>query len=143
MKIKTFFIGGNIILYDLYDDFFRLNREFEKMMHGTKSRKTFPEVNIYESKDKYMVLAKIPGVDKKDIQISIRDNSLKLAGEVKNKSNEKTYYLAERVSGKYERNFMFDENIDTEKISAELKNGVLTINLPKSEDAKPKIITIA
>ena len=38
---------------------------------------------------------------------------------------------------------MFDENIDTEKISAELKNGVLTINLPKSEDAKPKIITIA
>ena len=58
-------------------------------------------------------------------------------------SNEKTYYLAERVSGKYERNFMFDENIDTEKISAELKNGVLTINLPKSEDAKPKIITIA
>ena len=74
MKIKTFFIGGNIMLYDLYDDFFRLNREFEKMMHGTKSRKTFPEVNIYESKDKYMVLAKIPGVDKKDIQISIRDN---------------------------------------------------------------------
>lgn len=131
------------MLYDLYDDFFRLNREFERLMRGTNTRKSFPEVNIYEGKDKYMVLAKIPGVDKKDIQISIRDNSLKLAGEIKSKDSNKTYYLAERANGKFERNFMFDENIDAEKISAEFKNGVLTIDLPKSEDAKPKVITIA
>jgi HSP20 family protein len=51
--------------------------------------------------------------------------------------------LSERPYGKFERNFMFDENIDTEKISAELKNGVLTIDLPKSDDTKTKVITIA
>ncbi|MEE1290244.1 MAG: Hsp20/alpha crystallin family protein [Spirochaetota bacterium] len=131
------------MLYDLYDDFFGLNREIEKMMRGKNSRKALAEVNIYEGKDKYVLQAKIPGVDKKDIQISIRDNSLKLSGEVKSKDNSKTYYLSERPYGKFERNFMFDENIDTEKISAELKNGVLTIDLPKSDDTKTKVITIA
>ncbi|MBQ2125705.1 MAG: Hsp20/alpha crystallin family protein [Spirochaetales bacterium] len=90
-----------------------------------------------------MVLAKIPGVDKKDIQISIKDNALKLSGEIKSKDSNKTYYLTERISGSFKRNFMFDEKIDAEKVFAELKNGILTIDLPKSEDAKPKVITIA
>lgn len=133
------------MLYDLYDDFWGLglNRELKKFMQGSNTQKTFPEVNIYESKDKYMVLAKIPGVDKKDIQISIKDNALKLSGEIKSKDSNKTYYLTERISGNFKRNFMFDEKIDAEKVFAELKNGILTIDLPKSEDAKPKVITIA
>jgi HSP20 family protein len=133
------------MLYDLYDDFWGLglNRELKKFMQGSNTQKTFPEVNIYESKDKYMVLAKIPGVDKKDIQISIKDNALKLSGEIKSKDSNKTYYLTERISGSFKRNFMFDEKIDAEKVFAELKNGILTIDLPKSEDAKPKVITIA
>lgn len=133
------------MLYDLYDDFWGLglNRELKKFMQGSNTQKTFPEVNIYESKDKYMVLAKIPGVDKKDIQISIKDNALKLSGEIKSKDSTKTYYLTERISGNFKRNFMFDEKIDAEKVFAELKNGILTIDLPKSEDAKPKVITIA
>ena len=133
------------MLYDLYDDFWGLglNRELKRFMQGTNTQKTFPEVNIYESKDKYMVLAKIPGVDKKDIQISIKDNALKLSGEIKSKDSNKTYYLTERISGSFKRNFMFDEKIDAEKVFAELKNGILTIDLPKSEDAKPKVITIA
>ena len=133
------------MLYDLYDDFWGLglNRELKKFMQGRNTQKTFPEVNIYESKDKYMVLAKIPGVDKKDIQISIKDNALKLSGEIKSKDSTKTYYLTERISGNFKRNFMFDEKIDAEKVFAELKNGILTIDLPKSEDAKPKVITIA
>ena len=121
----------------------RLNRELKKFIQGNNTQKTFPEVNIYESKDKYMVLAKIPGVDKKDIQISIKDNALKLSGEIKSKDSNKTYYLTERISGSFKRNFMFDEKIDAEKVFAELKNGILTIDLPKSEDAKPKVITIA
>lgn len=133
------------MLYDLYDDFWGLglNRELKKFIQGNNTQKTFPEVNIYESKDKYMVLAKIPGVDKKDIQISIKDNALKLSGEIKSKDSTKTYYLTERISGNFKRNFMFDEKIDAEKVFAELKNGILTIDLPKSEDAKPKVITIA
>ncbi|MBQ2294298.1 MAG: Hsp20/alpha crystallin family protein [Spirochaetales bacterium] len=133
------------MLYDLYDDFWELglNRELKKFIQGNNTQKTFPEVNIYESKDKYMVLAKIPGVDKKDIQISIKDNALKLSGEIKSKDSNKTYYLTERISGSFKRNFMFDEKIDAEKVFAELKNGILTIDLPKSEDAKPKVITIA
>jgi HSP20 family protein len=133
------------MLYDLYDDFWGLglNRELKKFIQGNNTQKTFPEVNIYESKDKYMVLAKIPGVDKKDIQISIKDNALKLSGEIKSKDSNKTYYLTERISGSFKRNFMFDEKIDAEKVFAELKNGILTIDLPKSEDAKPKVITIA
>ena len=133
------------MLYDLYDDFWGLglNRELKKFIQGSNTQKTFPEVNIYESKDKYMVLAKIPGVDKKDIQISIKDNALKLSGEIKSKDSNKTYYLTERISGSFKRNFMFDEKIDAEKVFAELKNGILTIDLPKSEDAKPKVITIA
>ena len=133
------------MLYDLYDDFWGLglNRELKKFIQGNNTQKTFPEVNIYESKDKYMVLAKIPGVDKKDIQISIKDNALKLSGEIKSKDSNKTYYLTERISCSFKRNFMFDEKIDAEKVFAELKNGILTIDLPKSEDAKPKVITIA
>lgn len=130
------------MLYDLYDDFFRLNREFEKMLSGGGKIRNFPEVNIYSNKEEYIVLAQVPGMDKKDINISLKDNSLKLSGEIKNEHKDKTYYLVERFTGKFERNFMFDEKINAEAINAELRNGILTIHLPKSEEAKPKMITI-
>ena len=103
-----------------------------------------PRVDVKESKDAYDVMADLPGLDKNDISISLHDNVLTLKGERKSeekKENETSYY-AERTYGSFSRSFQLPTKVDSDKINAEYKNGVLHLSIPKVEEAKPRNIQI-
>jgi len=131
------------IFTDLYD----LGKSIDKIFTGYSPRifgtYKWPETNIYENQDDYIVVAKLPGIDKKDVNITLKDNSLKISGERKKEIPEKANaYIDERFFGKFERNFLLNEKIDADKINAEMKNGILIVRLPKSPESKPKNIVI-
>jgi len=95
-----------------------------------------PRVDVVDKKDHFQLIAELPGLDKKDIDISVKDDVLTISGEKKvEESKEKdNYYCCERRFGKFERSFRIAENVDAGKISAEYKNGVLTVSVPKTEE---------
>ncbi len=103
-----------------------------------------PVVDIYENEDTVVVKAELPGVDKKDIKVDLKDGVLTLTGE---RSHEKevekeNYCRKERAFGRFHRSFTVPTEIDPDKIKAEFKDGVLTVEIPKPEEQKPKKITV-
>ena len=103
----------------------------------------FP-VDIRISDDEYMVEAFLPGVATEDLDIQIESNVVTIKGELKIERNEDDrYLLRERPSGMFQRAIELPDDLDADKVEAELKNGVLTLRLPKSELAKPRKIKIS
>jgi HSP20 family protein len=102
-----------------------------------------PAVDIYESEDRISLLADMPGVKAKDLKIDLRDNVLTLSGRVDEpESAGQTSVLSEYASGTYFRQFTLSETIDQSKIDAKLSDGVLHLELPKAERAKPRQISV-
>jgi len=103
-----------------------------------------PSVDVYEKDDKYVIDAEIPGLSKEEIKIDVKDGSLTISGEKKyeNKSEDENYIRVERRYGKFERRFNLPENVNVESVSANYKNGVLEVSLPKKEESKPKQIDV-
>lgn len=133
------------MLNTILDDLFDINRTINRLFDSTPAYRYsyWPEVNIYNNNDEYVVVAKLPGVKKEDVSITLKDNSLKISGEKKEDKKEKeNCYLNERYTGKFERNFLLNEKVDSNKIDAEMKNGLLMIKMPKSPEVKSKSITI-
>ncbi len=104
-----------------------------------------PRVDIHETDDMYVVEAELPGLTKDDIKLSVHESTLTLEGEKKLEEEKKgrNWHRQERVYGKFQRSFTLPSAVDANKISATFKNGVLTIELPKSEAARPKEIPIS
>jgi len=100
-----------------------------------------PAVDIFESDDRISLLADMPGVKPKDLKIDLRDNTLTLSGRVE-ATSDRTNILTEYESGTYFRQFTLSEVIDQAKIDAKLADGVLRLDLPKLERAKPRQITV-
>lgn len=100
----------------------------------------FPRLDISESEKEFTINAELPGMDEKDIQISLEKDSLILSGEKKSESEEKekTFHRIERSYGSFQRVIPFDTELDEDNASATFKNGVLTITLPKAADALKK-----
>lgn len=102
-----------------------------------------PPVDIYESDDKISLLADMPGVKAKDLKIDLRENVLTLSGRVDvPQGSSETSIFSEYSSGTYFRQFTLSEVIDQSKIDAKLTDGVLRLELPKLERAKPRQITV-
>ncbi len=104
-----------------------------------------PLVDITENNESFFIRAELPAVDKKDITLTVEDGVLTLAGERKSvevKDDEKVHRV-ERSYGKFVRTFRVPKNLDTAKVSAEFKDGVLSVQLPKPVEAQPKSIDIA
>ncbi len=101
-----------------------------------------PEVNIYETKDGYVVEAEMPGVHKDGLEITLEDNEITLVGRRQNETVAGTPLFRERVLADYRRVFEIDPAIDAGKISARMDQGVLTLTLPKSEEVKPRKIAV-
>jgi len=103
-----------------------------------------PSVDITETNEGFEVKAEIPGVSKEDIKISFEENMLKLSGERKfeDEMKEKDYQRIERRYGKFERAFFMPKNVNASDIKASYEDGVLTVQIPKSEEAKAKEIEI-
>ena len=125
----------------LFDDpFFRVGQMDDDAGMGLWN----PAVDLYEKDDHFMIKAELPGVDKKDIKIDLQDRLLTLSGErtYDNEVKEENYYRRERSYGKFQRAFTLPADVDSDKIKAEFKDGVLQIEVPKPEEKKAKQVTI-
>lgn len=104
----------------------------------------FPALDIAEREDAVVVKAEIPGMKREDLDISVQDNHLTLSGE-KKESEEHTegeYYHSERRYGTFRREIPLPRGVDADNVEATYQDGVLTVTLPKSEEAKPRKIEI-
>ncbi len=104
-----------------------------------------PALDVYEEKDNYVVEAELPGMRKEDITVSFQDGALSISGERKSdiKTEDNELCRSERFYGKFQRVITLPAAIAADKVKAQYKDGVLTITLPKAEEAKPKQIDVA
>ncbi len=104
-----------------------------------------PPVDIYEGGNHEMIIkAEMPDIKQEDLDIRVEDNTLTITGEKKVDETVKQdqFHRVERAYGEFSRSFSLPATIDTEKVTADYKNGVLTIKLPMREEAKPKQIQV-
>ncbi len=104
----------------------------------------YPSVDISEDENAFTITADLPGISKKDINMNVKENVLTVSGNrnYEKKDKKDTYYRMERGYGKFSRSFQLPDNVTENKITANFKNGVLTVCVPKSEELKPKEIEI-
>ncbi|MBP8625474.1 MAG: Hsp20/alpha crystallin family protein [Syntrophorhabdaceae bacterium] len=104
-----------------------------------------PSLDVSETKNNYIVNAEIPGIDPKEVEISLNDNILTIKGEKKQEKEEENenYHVIERSYGGFTRSLRLPGQIQGDKVKATYKNGILKITLPKTEEAKKKEIKVA
>ena len=129
-------------LNDLRDE---IDRIFEAPLARTSEFLGWaPAFDVYEEKDNFVVKAELPGLKKEDINVSLQDGSLIISGERKSetKGEGAEVYRAERYFGKFQRSVSLPTPVAANNVTAEYKDGILTVTLPKSEEAKPKQIEV-
>jgi HSP20 family protein len=124
----------------LWDSFF----EGGPVRRAREEGEWLPSLDVSETKSDLVVKAELPGIDPKDIDISVNEGVLTIKGEKRQEKEEKEegYHLVERSYGSFTRSIRLPREIQNEKINASYKNGILKITLPKSEEAKKKEIKI-
>jgi len=124
----------------LFDDSFTGRPDEEGLLQGT----WVPSVDIYENESELVLTAEVPGIDEKDIEIKIEDNTLTIKGERKldKETKEENFHRIERSYGSFFRSFALPHYIDHEKIRAEHQHGVLKITMPKRQDSKSRKVAI-
>ncbi|MBC7348785.1 MAG: Hsp20/alpha crystallin family protein [Candidatus Aminicenantes bacterium] len=129
----------------------RMNRLFEDLVSSPKFEDTdiiqstwSPAVDIYETENELVLTAELPGVEEKDVEIKVEDNTLSLKGERKfeKETREENYHRIERAYGSFYRSFSLPNYVDQDKISAEYENGLLKIHMPKKAELKPRKVKI-
>ena len=125
-------------LDNLFEDFFG-NRQ-----QSTEDTQISPRINVEENENAWVISAELPGVTKEDVKVNFQDNFLTISGEKKfeKEDKDKNYHRVERSYGKFSRSLKIGKSVLSEKIDAEYKDGILTISLPKAEEAKPKLIDV-
>lgn len=131
-------------LWDLSDDLNKFFFGFGRKGDEEGQAMWAPTMDIYEDKEAIKVYVDLPGMKKEDISINVEDNVLTVKGERKfeEENKKKNYYRIERSYGTFRRSFALPNNVDTGKIAANMKDGILTVEIPKKEEAKPKEIEI-
>jgi HSP20 family protein len=128
----------------------RVNRMFGSY-YGTRGEDDvmrrgswIPPVDIYEKDHEILLKAEVPDMQRDQIDIRVENNTLTISGEKKfdQEVKEDQFHRVERSYGRFSRSFSLPATIDTEKVLADYKNGVLTIRLPIRDEAKPKQITV-
>ena len=131
------------------DPFFRLfDTFFNQDLAGNEdvsNRAWMPPVDIQETEEGYRLTAELPGLTKDDINITLENNVLRLSGERKFEKDAKkeSYHRIERAYGAFQRSFSLPHQVNSEKVEAAFKDGVLTVSVPKAEQARPRKIAIA
>lgn len=121
-------------------------RMFHRLMNDAwnevPARVAFP-MDVKDGEDAYELAALLPGVTAEDVNIQIVNDVLTIQGEMKADVDEnETYLMRERPAGKFSRGIRLPEAVDSTKVEASLKDGVLTLRIPKAEEAKPKTIKV-
>ena len=122
---------------------------FDRFLRGGITDEGFasswlPAVDILEQENAYTVNIELPGVNKDEVKITVENNVMTVRGEKKMEkvADEKKYHRTERTYGSFQRSFTLPTHVKSEKIEASYDNGVLTVTLPKAEEAKPKEIEV-
>jgi HSP20 family protein len=122
-----------------------LERFFGEPAGGDRPVSTWtPRINVTESKDGLTITAELPGLEAKDVDVAIAGDTLTIKGEKKHEREEKDehHHMVERTYGAFSRIVRLPAPVAAENIKATFKNGVLTVTLPKTEEAKPKAISV-
>jgi HSP20 family protein len=124
-----------------------VNRLFDTFFGGSndvRTRRWVPAMDLVESDEHLVLRADLPGLDKDDVNIEIKDGVLTVSGERKTEHEEKSegFYRVERAFGSFSRSLSLPEGIDAEKVSADFDKGVLEVRIPKPEQRKPHRVAI-
>jgi HSP20 family protein len=123
-----------------------IDRFFDDFDRGvTASRAAFvPAIDIGEDKDAFLLRAELPGVARENIQVEVKDNRLMLSGRKDSvtKGEDHQVRYVESRHGEFSRVFELPRNVKSEAIEAEFKDGLLTLRIPKADEAKPKTVAI-
>ena len=141
--------------WDIFREMEQLHRDIDDVFRGVgigqmfapagRSLRNFPKINLREDDDHIYAEVLVPGVDPKQLEISMLGNTLSLAGErrlIDDQANGRIWHRRERAEGKFMRTIELPLQVDAEKVSAEFKNGLLRVTMPKAAIAKPKAIDI-
>jgi HSP20 family protein len=137
-----------------FEDFGTLRREMDRVLErffGEPSGaerpvdRWTPRTNVTETKDSLTITAELPGLEAKDVDVAISGDMLTIKGEKKQEKEEKDehHHVVERTYGAFSRMVRLPAPVAADKIKATFKNGVLTVNLPKTEEAKQKAIPVS
>lgn len=127
----------------------QVNRLFESNLPARSDNSALtawaPAVDIYETENDLVIKADLPAVEEKDLDVRVENNMLTIRGERKfeQKVNDDNYLRVERTYGSFSRSFSLPNTVNTEAIKAEYKNGVLSIELPKRAESKPKQVKVS
>jgi HSP20 family protein len=132
---------------DVWNEMERLRREMNSLFSGVESpgrAATYPLVNVYDGRDSLVVTAELPGMTKEKVGITYSDGVLTIAGNLEPLADIKDMAVIrqERSAGKFEKSLRLPAKVDQSKITASFTNGILTVTLPKAEEAKPRTIAI-
>ena len=143
-----------IVRWEPFTNPMTAHREFDRLFKDAftpymgeselSTRTWAPPVDIYETENDIVLKAELPGFDPKDVEVKVEDNTLYLKGERKfeKEVNNESYHRVERSYGSFARSFSLPNSISTDKVKAEFKDGLLTLTLPKREEAKPRTVKI-
>jgi len=101
-----------------------------------------PALDLYQNTDDVIALVELPGMRKEDIEISLHNGTLTISGERKSETSDGAAERTERYVGKFRRSITLPARVDASKVSATYRDGILTVTLPKAEEAKPKQIQV-
>ena len=143
----------NLVTWDPYREFNTLQRSLNRAFGGMTPRERdeelslgawIPPVDIMEEKDRIVLTAELPGFKESDVEVQMEGNVLTLRGERKSEVEKegRTFHRMERSYGQFVRSFTLPNNVDREHIKANFANGLLEIELPKREEAKPRQIKV-
>lgn len=125
---------------DLFNRVFNLDWPWESSATGT----WWPSLDVADRSDAIVARVDVPGMKSEDIDISVQGNTLTIRGERKDvrEDEQENYYYCERRSGSFRRDITLPSTVQADKIEAQYRDGVLTITMPKTEQAKPKRIQV-
>lgn len=130
-------------LHSQFSDLFE--ESFGRPWGNPALTKWYPAVDILESNESYLIRAELPGMNKEDFNLEVKDGMLTLTGERKavKPADGLKYRRTERVDGKFARSFSLPETVKQEGIQATYRDGILEIHVPKAEKAKPRQIEVS
>lgn len=122
---------------NLFDAFFNDSRLPSVWSNGHSAATFAPRVDVRATDIAYEISVELPGLEEKDVEVTVADGTLTLKGEKseEREEQENNHYRKERVYGSFERSFRLPDEVEADKVEANFKNGVLTVGLPKSEEA--------
>jgi HSP20 family protein len=138
-----------LVSFDPFENLLRLQRDLDRLFAkpslnlGLGSATVYPAINVFSDKDGFVVRAEVPGIKGEEIHLEVEPGRLTLSGERKPETRENGgYHRRERRAGKFSRTLRLPDDLDTQAATAELRDGVLSVRIPKAAVARARQITI-